>query len=121
LLASEANRLLSTAIPWNGIQVVVAALPDRDPQQVRRLASLLAEHTRTVALLGTGGERAYLVFARSNDLSMDMSSLLKDICQAQGGNGGGQSGIAQGGGFPGERVGEALQNALRFMTTGQGE
>jgi alanyl-tRNA synthetase len=116
MLEVEAPRLLSQALVWNEKRVVVHAFADREMPQVRKLAALLAETPQTIALLGIPGAQARLVFARSADVASDMSALLKKTCQAFGGNGGGQPQQAQGGGFPGDKVGEALQWAFHTLT-----
>jgi len=112
----EAERLLAAATEWRNKRLVVQAFWDRDAQEIRRLASRLTEGPATIALLGIGGERARLVFARSQDLELDVAALLRETCQALGGSGGGQPGMAQGGGFAGEHLEEALQAAYHSLT-----
>jgi len=107
----EAERLLAQADDWKGIRIMVHAFYDREPQEIRKLASLLTAGPRTLALLGVGGERARLVFARSDDVEVDVAALLKTTCRAFGGSGGGQAGLAQGGGFAGDRLEDALHTA----------
>jgi alanyl-tRNA synthetase len=112
----EAARLLSTAVDSQGARIVVRAFQNREPKEIRKLASLLTDNPKTIALLGVGGERARLIFARSEDLDLDVAALLKSTCSALGGSGGGQPGMAQGGGFAGQRVDEALQMAQQSLT-----
>jgi len=115
LLAAEAARLLAEARQWNDMAIVLRSFPEREPQEVRKLASLLTVGQRTIALLGISGKQARLVFARSQDLSVDMAALIKQTCATFGGSGGGQAHIAQGGGFAGERVNEALEWAYQSL------
>nr|MBC7245134.1 alanyl-tRNA editing protein [Chloroflexota bacterium] len=115
LLAAEAAKLLAEATPWNDISIVVRSFQEREPQEVRKLASLLTAGDKQIALLGISGKQARLVFARSQDLPTDMAILLKKTCASFRGSGGGQSHIAQGGGFPGDRVGEALEWAYQTL------
>ena len=115
-LDMEAKSLLAGASAWNDIRVVHCAFQDRDPGQVRILASLLVANARTIALLATAGAQARLVFARSADLSVDMASLLKKTSQHFGGGGGGQPQLAQGGGFAGQQAGQALELAYQTLT-----
>lgn len=115
LLATEAASLLAKARFWNDTTVVVRSFHEREPQEVRLLASLLTAQQKTIALLGISGRQARLVFARSQDLPMDMAALLKKTCASLGGSGGGQAHIAQGGGFPGEQVNEALEWAYQSL------
>jgi alanyl-tRNA synthetase len=46
-----------------------------------------------------------------------MAALLKKTCLTFGGNGGGQPHLAQGGGFPGDKVNKALDFAYQTLTT----
>ncbi len=111
----EAERLLAELGDAEGTRTVVRAYRDREPQEIRKLASLLTSSPRTIALLGIGGDRARLVFARSADLDVDVAALLKATCLAFGGSGGGQPNMAQGGGFAGDHLEEALQKARRSL------
>jgi len=117
LLTAEASRLLGEARPWNEARIVVGSFPERDVGELRRLAALLVEAGATVALLGVSGQAARLIFARSEDVTADMAMLLRKTCQAFGGKGGGQPNLAQGGGFPGARVDEALEFARSALST----
>lgn len=117
LLAAEAAKLLSETAWWNDLKVVSRAFDDREPQQVRKLASVLTSGQKTIALLGISGKRARLVFACTEDLSVDMAGLLKKTCLTFGGHGGGQPHLAQGGGFPGDKVDKALDFAYQALTT----
>jgi alanyl-tRNA synthetase len=51
-------------------------------------------------LLGSGGERTALVFARSASVEADMAAWLRQAAGRLGGKGGGQPDLAQGGGGP---------------------
>lgn len=115
LLAAEANKLLAEAALWNDISIVVRSFQEREPQEVRKLASLLVAGERTIALFGISGKQVRLVFARSQDLPIDIAALLKKTCATFGGSGGGQAHIAQGGGFSGDRVSEALEWAYQNL------
>ncbi|MGQ9492559.1 MAG: alanyl-tRNA editing protein [Anaerolineae bacterium] len=117
LLAAEANKLLAEAALWNDISIVVRSFQEREPQEVRKLASLLVTGERTIALFGISGKQARLVFARSQDLPIDIAALLKKTCATFGGSGGGQAHIAQGGGFSGDRVSEALEWAYQNLVS----
>jgi alanyl-tRNA synthetase len=115
LLVAEAAKLLTEASQWNDHRIVLRAFHERDAQQVTKLASLVTEGQRTVALLGISGTRARLVFACTADSPANMAALLKKTCLTFGGNGGGQPHLAQGGGFPGDKVDEALHFACQAL------
>jgi len=117
LLAAEAAKLLNEASWWNDTRIVLRAFDEREPQEVRKLASLLVEGQKTIALLGISGKQARLVFARTADSPADMAALLKKTCLTFGGSGGGQPFLAQGGGFAGDKVGEALDFAYHTLVT----
>lgn len=121
LLPQEAQRLLAQANTWEGRRVVVQAFAGRDVVELRRLASLLTASSGVIALLGTGGQQARVVFARSSDAGVDMAGLVSRTCKELGGKGGGQTDLAQGGGFPGERLAEALELAFHSLTEHRGE
>ena len=120
-LPLEAERLLAQARTWAERRVVVQAFPRRDITELRRLASLLTTPPAVIALLGTGGELARVVFARSSDAGVDMAGLVSRTCKEFGGKGGGQADLAQGGGFTGERLADALELAYRSLTEDRGE
>ena len=103
--ARESGERLSTlqaAALVSGIDaqgVLVAQLPDADAQGVRVAASqLVASGGRVVALLGGPSPHA-LVVARSADRTdVDAGALVRQICAAHGGKGGGRPDLAQAGG-----------------------
>jgi alanyl-tRNA synthetase len=100
LLDYEAAQLLSEASEHNGVKLIKIAFAERDAGDLRLLASRLAQSPGVIALLGTSGERANLVFARSADLSDDMNALLKQtLTLIKNGRGGGQPAMAQGSGM----------------------
>jgi alanyl-tRNA synthetase len=116
LRTQEAAKLLGEARKWDQGQVVLHSFEEADAQEVRKLAALLIERPRTMALLAASGVQARLVFGRSEDLSINVAALLRQTCQRFGGGGGGQPHLAQGGGFPGDKVGEALEWAYQVLT-----
>jgi alanyl-tRNA synthetase len=79
--------------------VLVAVLPEADAQALRLAASeLVAAPGRVVALLGGSPPHA-LVVARSPDRTdVDAAALLRAVCAAHGGKGGGRPDLAQAGG-----------------------
>jgi alanyl-tRNA synthetase len=71
---------------------------DRDAVYLKRMAQLLTASPKTIALLGATGKSMSLAFARSKDLTVDMSALLKSAATRLGGKGGGSPDFAQAGG-----------------------
>jgi len=116
LLALEAARLLAAAEPLGAARLVMQVYAGRTPDELRRLATALAEAGGTVALLGLAGERSHLVFARSTDASGDMGALVRVALAALGGRGGGSPTLAQGGGPAADEA--AVAAALRSARSG---
>ncbi len=115
---AEARELLEevSVISAGGVRLVVRVLESRDAEGLKRLASALAGHAGTVALLGSqDGADARLVFARSVDAPGDMNALMREACHALEGRGGGRPDMAQGGGRHPERLAAALEHAARTL------
>jgi alanyl-tRNA synthetase len=115
LLDVEADRLVSQAEDVDGAKIVSKVFSDRDQDEVRYLALRIIAEPGQVILFGIRGGTGRLVFGRSTDLDMDMPGLLRHICGAYGGGGGGQPHLAQGGGMPAEALGEALGQARAWV------
>lgn len=111
LIAYEAERLLGETVETNGIRIVKRNFERREPLDLKHLAMQLVEAPGVIALLGTSGEKAHLVFARSADLPHDMNALIRQaFAQLGAGRGGGQPALAQGGGVPADST--QIQAAL---------
>jgi alanyl-tRNA synthetase len=118
LIELEAEHLLANAAALGGARLVKAAFDERDPGEVRALASRLVEAPAVIALLGTSGEKAQLFLARSADLPYDMNAALRQGLAVLGNaRGGGRPDFAQGGGVPAssEQVQAALEAAGQVL------
>lgn len=91
--------------------VIVARLDGRSPEDLQVVARALVAEGPCVALVGSAGEKAYLVFAQSPGLGRDVPALLKASVAIVGGRGGGKGDVAQGGGDRVDRLDEALRTA----------
>ncbi len=115
LAAYEAMALLHEALHLGDVRVVTRVYGDRSVDWVRSVAQALRDQPKTVALLAWGGERPQLIFARSQDVPVDVSALLRVACQVSGGRGGGRAEWAQGGGGAPDRLEEALAAAVKAL------
>ena len=75
----------------------VAVHEDRTAYEVRELARKICEKHSAVVLFATRTDPASVVFAASEDRSVDAGSLLKKVIAEFGGRGGGRPTMAQGG------------------------
>ncbi len=101
LLAYEAETLLADALQYDGFRLIKVAFDGRPIDEVRMLTGILVREVHTVVLAGTAGEKAQVMLARSDDLTMDMNPILQQILPLFGdGRGGGKPGFVQGGGVP---------------------
>ena len=91
----EAEALAACAERANGLRVVQRVYNERDVAEVRRLASLVVVQPGLVALLGTAGNRAQLVFARSANVGQDMTVIIQAAVRMLNTSGGGQPALAE--------------------------
>lgn len=98
LLDLEAEKLSEFATAHGPYRVIerIWEQPGRPPDELRALAQKATEHKNRVAFLFSIGERTHLCFTRSDDLDLDVSTLLRETCAALGGKGGGRPQAAQG-------------------------
>jgi alanyl-tRNA synthetase len=108
----EAFELVEAAEPVNGVRIVSRVFENRDIEELNLLAHRLVDGDNVVALLASKEtETARLIFARSANLSTDMSALMRAACERLGGRGGGKPDFAQGGGSKLSELDEALKEA----------
>ncbi len=118
LVEQEAAQLYEQAPCYDEICIVTAAFENRDVSELRLLASKLTDHGWTIALLGTAGEKAHIICARSREMPDDMNVPLKAALAVLGNaRGGGRPEMAQGGGIPAtlEQVQAALLAARQVL------
>jgi len=110
----EAHDLLGDAKEVRGTRIVAAVLRDRDPQALRVIASELRKEKGVAALLGAEHDgKAFLAFARSDGIGLDMALLLKDAASEIRAKGGGRPDLAQAGGGDPSRLEAAIATAAR--------
>lgn len=114
-----AERLLASAVVLgDGTRVVTKIFDSRDAESLKKIAQALITHSRTIALLAARDKgAARLVFARSAGAPGDMNVLMRDACVLLDGRGGGKPELAQGGGKNPARLDEAIEVAVRSITT----
>ncbi len=114
----EAHALLAAA-PLDSQQRrwVIHVVENAAPADLRALAQMLISHPGVVALVAGAGAQAQLVFARSEDVNLDVAALLRralaQLAPDGSAKGGGSPRFAQGGGFIADTP--TLQGLLRAL------
>lgn len=95
----EQIELLQQAEQKNGIKIVSKVYQDRTMQELQRLAQQVTTSDKDcLVLLLSVSDKCQLVFARGENLSIDVAKLLKQVLPLVEGKGGGKPELAQGGG-----------------------
>jgi alanyl-tRNA synthetase len=81
------------------VQVVIQAIAGYEANGLKVLAASIVSEGRRLAVLLTAERPALCVVARSADVALDASALLKGLVAQFGGKGGGKPDLAQGGGL----------------------
>jgi alanyl-tRNA synthetase len=118
LIEFEVPALLACASEHAGLRLICRTFEDRDPGDVRAIASKLVQQPGVIALLGAAGEKAQLFAARSTDLPYDMNTVLQSGLAVIGARGGGRPDFAQGGGVPAtiDQINAALSASAEALT-----
>jgi len=106
-----AQKLSTDTASNSKFKMVKQVFADRDLAFVKLTAQRLSKRSGVVALLGTTHGQPAVVFARSADVDVDVSALMKDAMTAAGGRGGGSKDLAQGGVPEASNVPELLEQA----------
>lgn len=120
----ESASLINQAESINGIHVAARVFTDRTTDEVRLLAQKFVAQPDRAALFGVAGEKAQLIFARSESGAaagqIDCVSLLKTaLSQLSVERGGGRPHFAQGGGVTAspDQLDQAIRAALDSIRT----
>jgi alanyl-tRNA synthetase len=108
-LEVEAGKLAETAEVVGTRRLVTARFEGRSPAELRTLAQKLRTRAGTVSLLAAfDGQKLSLVAACADDTGLNARDLLQAHLAPFGGRGGGDAGLAQGGGPADERAAGGL-------------
>lgn len=112
----SADSLLSTAEDVGGAKVLVAELPDANPQLMRQQIDQLRKKSAPIAILfgARQGDKVQLVAGVSRDLEnkgLSAAEWIRDPAHIVGGSGGGRPDMAQAGGKHPEKLAAALEEA----------
>ncbi len=115
-LAHQAQHLRSQARPVGTARLLVTAVDDLGPEELKGLAQALVQQPDLVAVLGTrSDDRATVVLARGSQVDVDMGALARTVLAQHGGGGGGRPDFAQGG-LPSAELDGALADVAHRLT-----
>jgi len=119
-LDQEAARLLSTASTAGPFRVVRAAWSERPMDEVKGLALRVTAESGVVSLLGVAGPRAQILFARSENVAVELKAAFDRTLAALGGGKGGGGRLLQGAAGPADvtRLEGALTAAEASLAQG---
>jgi alanyl-tRNA synthetase len=99
MLASLLAKELYAQVPeQEGRRIVKQLFEDEEMEFLKLLAQALVSQGNCVALLGSGGPQATLLFAQSDNSPGDLRQILPTCCQLIEGKGGGTRTLVQAGG-----------------------
>ena len=102
LAVHEAARLLAGAESFEATRVVLRWLDGWDAVGLRAIATALTAHERVATVLLSSTSPYAAAVARSADVALDASGVLKTMMASYGGRGGGKPDLAQGAGLTGD-------------------
>jgi alanyl-tRNA synthetase len=120
----SADELLGTAQMVAGATVVIQAVENTSPDDMRQLIDVLRKKQATglaVMLISAADGKVQLVAGLSKDLierGLHAGNWLKEVAPVVGGGGGGRPDLAQAGGKSPEKINAALEHAARSIKVG---
>ena len=111
--AGEVDRFLFAAHNVDGIKVLTATVPNADPNKLRQMGDMLRDKDASVAavLAAVNGEKLTFLAVCGKDAitrGIKAGDLVKAVCTACGGSGGGKPDSAMGGGKDVTKMDNAL-------------
>ncbi len=97
-LDAEARTLTAGGLDMDGWRVIACAFEGRDSEAIKTLAQKIAAQPNTIALIGLSGDKAQIVIACAEGVTVNAAALLKTALKTLGTErGGGRPNFAQGG------------------------
>ncbi len=120
--AGEVERFLFSAHNIGGLKVLTSVVPGADPNKLRQMGDLLRDKDASVAavLASVNGEKiTFLAVCGKEAIAKGIKAgdLVKTVCTAAGGSGGGKPDSAMGGGKDATKVDNALAMVDDFVAS----
>ena len=120
----SADELLASAQTVGGATVVIQAVEDVSPDEMRQLIDVMRKKQATglaVMLISAADGKVQLVAGLSKDLierGLHAGNWLKEVAPVVGGGGGGRPDLAQAGGKSPDKINDALEHAAQSVKIG---
>jgi alanyl-tRNA synthetase len=120
--AGEVDRFLFGAHNIGGLKVLTVVVPEADPNKLRQMGDMLRDKDASVAavLASVNGEKiTFLAVCGKEAIAKGVKAgdLVKTVCTAAGGSGGGKPDSAMGGGKDATKVDNALALVDDFVAS----
>ena len=123
-LRARLDRILTDVVTIQGVHLAVGKIGDTDMDTLRNLGQELRGRLNesSIGILGTqdsGGQKAYLVAAVTDDLvskGVNAGKIIGQLARKMGGGGGGRADLATAGGREPEKLTEVLKNVPEFIS-----
>lgn len=110
------DELMKSVEEIDGVEMLSLIEEGVDVKELLGAAERVTRKEKRVVVTGTTGTNsAHLVFARSEDVDIDMREILREAAVKIGGGGGGTPSMAQGGGKRPEGIRDALELAMKLI------
>jgi alanyl-tRNA synthetase len=119
--ALDLDRVLVDAEVVGGAKVVAMEVSLKMNEMIPVARELTGKERCVVVLVSGSDSGGHVVVARSEDVHLDSSKVVKKVAKMFGGSGGGKPAMAQGGGPDGSKVAEALKVARDIVVKALGK
>ncbi|MBN3493560.1 alanine--tRNA ligase [Vibrio neptunius] len=119
MAAAESANIMGKAQDINGVKVLIAAMQDADPKNLRTMVDDIKNQmgSGVVMLANVNGEKIGLIAGVTKDLigKVKAGDLVKMVAEQVGGKGGGRPDMAQAGGTDVETLPEAIKSVQPWL------
>ncbi|NRB67437.1 MAG: alanine--tRNA ligase [Vibrio sp.] len=119
MAAAESANIMGKAQEINGVKVLIAAMQDADPKNLRTMVDDIKNQmgSGVVMLANVNGEKIGLIAGVTKDLigKVKAGDLVKMVAEQVGGKGGGRPDMAQAGGTDVEALPEAIKSVQPWL------
>jgi alanyl-tRNA synthetase len=113
LLDVEISNIINESIPDNNYQIIKKIFNNRNINDIRVIAQKIIEKNGYLVLFGNVGSASNIIFARSQDISLNMVQLFNSISTMIDAKGGGKPDFVQAGIRNPSKLDDAIMFALR--------